>query len=604
MKKVKYLAMLLAAGMFAACSDNLEDAGAGNAGGIDSQGETGYVKVAINLPTASSGVSRANDNFDDGEDYEYHVNDIILALFHGADESSATCQQAFVISDAVFADDNTTNVTTKSTDIVREIKKPASGNVYALVIANNSGYFQTANSSTTEVIGGQQLQVLQIKTSDTGDWTTFKGKLEDLYSQTNVITADMNKIASTTGNGNFLMMNAPIANESSPTSATPSSTFKVSTLVPVTIHTTEIDAQSAASNEIYIERAVAKVAVKVKKTDGQADNTIKIDAGNQYYPNATVLFEGWKLNTTNKKTYLIRKVTKATSETGIEDWNEWKTYWNTGESANRFFGTTKSDNLPYRVYWGIDPNYTSVGNSLADNFNTYSNSSSLSFNNMGDTNFEYCAENTTNAQNMYKDELTGILIKAKFTPAGGNADSDFYMFANSSAIYTEEQFETVILGNLGLTDAYTVTITTPTESGMTITSLDEFKKIISVTSNTDSQSATISDEAWTTLWEKVLGQNVKYYAGGVTYYYVNSAYVKHFGTTDIPESASLDEKTYLGHTGVLRNNWYELEIQSVSGPGEPDIPNIPHEPINKGHSYLNVAINVLSWAKRTQGVDL
>ena len=30
MKKVKYLAMLLAAGMFAACSDNLEDTGAGN----------------------------------------------------------------------------------------------------------------------------------------------------------------------------------------------------------------------------------------------------------------------------------------------------------------------------------------------------------------------------------------------------------------------------------------------------------------------------------------------------------------------------------------------------------------------------------------------
>ena len=29
MKKVKYLAMLLAAGMFAACSDNLEDTGAG-----------------------------------------------------------------------------------------------------------------------------------------------------------------------------------------------------------------------------------------------------------------------------------------------------------------------------------------------------------------------------------------------------------------------------------------------------------------------------------------------------------------------------------------------------------------------------------------------
>lgn len=45
-------------------------------------------------------------------------------------------------------------------------------------------------------------------------------------------------------------------------------------------------------------------------------------------------------------------------------------------------------------------------------------------------------------------------------------------------------------------------------------------------------------------------------------------------------------------------------INSVSGPGEPEIPGIPDEPVNKEHSFINAEINILSWAKRTQDVDL
>lgn len=78
MKKVKYLAMLLAAGMFAACSDNLEDTGAGNAGGTTPVTGEGYVKVAINMPTTSGGMSRADDgsyvDLDDGLENEYKNN--------------------------------------------------------------------------------------------------------------------------------------------------------------------------------------------------------------------------------------------------------------------------------------------------------------------------------------------------------------------------------------------------------------------------------------------------------------------------------------------------------------------------------------------------
>ena len=39
MKRVNFLAMLLAAGMFAACSDNLDDTGSGGVGGMVCDGE-------------------------------------------------------------------------------------------------------------------------------------------------------------------------------------------------------------------------------------------------------------------------------------------------------------------------------------------------------------------------------------------------------------------------------------------------------------------------------------------------------------------------------------------------------------------------------------
>ena len=47
-----------------------------------------------------------------------------------------------------------------------------------------------------------------------------------------------------------------------------------------------------------------------------------------------------------------------------------------------------------------------------------------------------------------------------------------------------------------------------------------------------------------------------------------------------------------------------MTIPKVSGPGEPEIPVIPDEPVDKKHSFINAEINILSWAKRTQDVEL
>ena len=95
------------------------------------------------------------------------------------------------------------------------------------------------------------------------------------------------------------------------------------------------------------------------------------------------------------------------------------------------------------------------------------------------------------------------------------------------------------------------------------------------------------------------------YADGESYYI---ARIKHFGD-DLTkwESGTYGEKNleYLGRYGVLRNNWYELTVQSVSGPGYPSVPDVkPNTPDDEDDKYINVSVKILDWAKRSQSVDL
>lgn len=95
------------------------------------------------------------------------------------------------------------------------------------------------------------------------------------------------------------------------------------------------------------------------------------------------------------------------------------------------------------------------------------------------------------------------------------------------------------------------------------------------------------------------------YAKGVTYYI---ARVKHFG--DALQWASGEaydghNDLYLGRYGMLRNNWYELKVGNVYGPGYPGVPPVdPTQPDDENEKYLSVSVKILSWAKRSQKVDL
>lgn len=100
---------------------------------------------------------------------------------------------------------------------------------------------------------------------------------------------------------------------------------------------------------------------------------------------------------------------------------------------------------------------------------------------------------------------------------------------------------------------------------------------------------------------------IKTYKNGESYYI---ARIKHFGddfTKWNPGDKLYDgnNEKWLGRYGVLRNNWYDLAIGSISGPGYPDVPEVkPDTPDDEDTKYINVSVKILDWAKRSSTLDL
>lgn len=625
MGNLKYFSLLMAAGMFAACSDNLENAGNGNEGDTLT-GEKGYVNIGINLPT-TNGSSRVpySDNFDDGEESEYKVNEVIIALFYGANEASATCQYAFKLTknDFSLSGDDDDNITSYYASGVRMIAAPERGSVYALALVNPPATFGISGTQQGDEDGGNSVLTTTLTVSGVTNSGTTKPTLEQL-NQALTISA-ISDVVGETGTPDFFMTNAPIANQSTYVYAETTPTdFEVTTLAPVIIHNSKAAAEAAANDSpIYVERVVAKAQVNIgnngsNNTDN--DNTMNVTSDVPSYANATVTFEGWKLQTTNKKYYPVRRVNKLSSgETSVEDWKDWSKYTPNTTSIsnqnNRFFGNTQN---PYRTYWGIDPNYTTE-TSINDDYNVLTSIADDDWNSVGygstESAIEYCLENTTTAQTMESERLTSVLLKGTFKPNGTStgADADFFMKDNTSAIYTADQlltWATDVLNKseedgvkLGTSETITYKSQMPAV-GTTITDAAGILTLFDIPGTTG--EGNVQDKRADALIAAA-GNNIKYYKGGVTYYY--ATVIEHFGpdapATEINSATNYTEANHLGRYGVLRNNWYVLTINSVSGPGEPDVPDGGGvNPPDKQQSYINCEINILSWAKRTQGVEL
>lgn len=578
MKKKFYLVGMLAAGLtFAGCTDDIDDATGGNNQNAVLEG---YVKVAINLPTTSGQNTRTekNDQFDNGTANEYNVGtNNIIAFFEGADETSATFKAAYSLTPNFGSvNSDPSNITTTSDNVIMEApaKTVASNNLYALVILN-------ANTSVS--LDGFSLKIGNSSVSDFSGLTTA---LAD--QQVSTFIGGDSKNA-------FMMTNAPIAKLSGGDSNL-GTQQNVTTLVPLTIYPTEEEAQAANSvaDKIYVERAVAKVTVSnfpSTLTTVDSDNPLN---------NATVALSGWILDNTNKSLKVVRDVEDETN-----GWNSWLTIQNTSAvTENRFFGTTSD---PYRVYWGIDGNYgTDETEGLKD-------VTSLTVDGSWNTEIaddssnpiaSYCFENTFSGT----EEAAATRVIFAYTVApnikedgtsvgtGETAATDFILFGKSSAVYTKQTF--LAWCNEYMNDLLPETVAAYTLNTNALNTGKTFDDEADLYGTNGLFSAGVDESNAASVLAKL--QEVKFYKDNVMY--AGSAYIKHFGEYYTPNPGTNESGSRLGRYGVLRNNWYELNVTKV-GIGSPDIPDDTGT-LDEEESYINVEINILSWAKRQQDVNL
>lgn len=620
MKKQFGLPLMLASALaFSACSS--DDVAENGPKDIAALTNGGYVKMSINLPSRSASDFKANDDFNDGLAAEYKVKDATLILFQGNDEASARFHSAYMLSTNDF-NTNATNQVSSTKQLVKSVKGDVVGdNLYALVVLNKN-----------DVIKPQADHTLQVNGQD------FFGNFEQLQKT----VVDNNGVAAfITDDGYFFMTNAPLATAKGGTSVTSApSAAGIKTLVQINqnIYSTEDEAKRKPAADIYVERGVAKVTMQTVAT-----GNLKDEVYNGGMNTVSYTVDAWGLDITNNKSYFAR--VPQTS------WNGYTSqHLGTGVVDYRFIGSkeiastgsaTPGTPAPavnwYRTYWGQDPNYTSVGatSDFKRLINNPTSSATVDYDKLyesfGNDAPLYCLENTFDVDNMKQDRSTRVVVRAKLSSTSFPAGQDFYtvnggkstLYSKANldkmvqkAIYDHTAVQNFIAAHPGTFSSDKIGLTYSTRDDATgEQKIEDFDVTIAAPGPGAGASMTPTEKA--TVLADVNNQikQITCYEKGYAYYPI---IIKHFGKEQTPWGLDKDntitgtniypatnrDANYLGRYGVLRNNWYDLEVTGIRTIGSAVIPSRDDKYDDELNQYISVKINVLSWAKRTQSEEL
>lgn len=538
----------------ASCSENelVESGGTG-------ANENGphYATFTIKLPTTNGTRADGKPTYDDGTADEYAVNNATLLVFRGKTgekEADAEFVESVELGDmkpwtGVNDDPNVITTEANITAKLNNFESSYTGNYYAVIMLNNN------------MTGSNKKVKLPVNGNTFSEWQRA--------NVINSMTSEMN---------GFYMANAVKVNGTT-----------TSTLVTIDknkVTTNESAAQSAAT--IYVERGVAKVTMTAF-----SEMDVKGLTGDK------VTITAWDLDVTNKKSYPVHNV---------DNYDAYGDYWGDIWEEARF---TSGHTTFNRAHWGIDPNYNTISNDkkYPDDFNY--KAKTYDFSGAGDaTAPKYCLENTFSLGHMYQNQTTRVIMKATYVPSGLAAGETFYMFDGKSGYFTEATLTTQIstaITNAGYTAAdFSLPLTDMKKAGKHLLTANDITKV----SGTQNVDETFLDNVNAALG---LSDNKKIstYYEGVSYYI---ARIKHFGDALTPWNSGDPtygtgeeaKKKYLGRYGMVRNNWYELQVNSISNPGSPDVPEVnPDTPDDEGDKYyINCSVRILSWAKRVHGIDL
>lgn len=644
MKLYQWICGAFLLGAVASCSS--DDISGPDNNATDGEKTTGYLALKINLPQQDG--SRATDGtddnvkFDDGEAWEYGVNDAKLLLFTADNNKVADAKfyKSYTLNRAFSPTDPANDqITASSVEAVAVNFTKESTNIWALVMLN----VPAGVSDPTE---------------------------NQLFSEyrTKVIDGNVNFIKKDTDNKEYIFMtNAPLSDVQGGAND-PGTTPAVNTLVYLgtvqqAVQPSLQKAREKVAGCIYVERALAKFTATISNptvtikgnpgTDGEAtDLGLKVDEAQCWFG----------LDHINKSSYVIRNVIDFPAQASLKEekfsWN--MTSPNLGTAYYRMIGNTlmpgynenpvlhSGTKQKYRTYWCVDPNYET-------GLTEYDTTAETDMKVIGGKNAFYPKENTFTVEKQNYGNSTLAVFKITFTK--DNSATDLFVINKQyDVVYTDVADATSNMYNYILSqDVIKTALKTSVKEGApTGTDIDfapylgltfernpsdGIYKVTNIYLNTEAdKNGTYYDEGSPANFNKVITKAVKdnlmdrvntlyeitKYEGGVSYYAIP---IKHFGDASTPWTAKTDQNqavtgeaypatgtykydspSFLGRYGMVRNNWYELDVQSFKGLGYPVKPNFEDEldlsddnnPVKK---YIGVETHILSWAKRTQSVN-
>lgn len=546
MKIFKFFPLACAALMMSACSS--DDGNGSENPNIASEAQY----LAVNIVNVGTTPTRAAvPGYEDGTAEESKINKIRFYFFH-ADGSAYTLEGATTGSVDYYLEKDISASDINDNDGTGTVEKITN----AILVIN--GTTKKAPASVIAVVNPQSL-------------TSLGTGAKNLNELTNTLTGS--QFYDVTSKDQFVMTNSVYVEAGR-------------TVCPVTVagHI-GTDATTAKANpiNIYAERVVAKV-----DADLQGGSLVANTAGTSKYgmkvgtygasTDIYAVIDGWGVADENDNAYVEKHITNTWSDTdlGITTW-------------------TTTDY--HRSFWGTSPAFT-AGTPTNHTFAEYT---------AQHNDVLYTLPNTpttaVSAANKYNNDLTKFLVTAtlKYQDASGtwkNAEICKYQGVEYLGIDAlKEAIATTY--NMYYTEAGG--IYTPIQAGDVEfttggTSLKDYEVSPVLKTGKTYYKKDASGTGYTAL---TAAENINKYPAevrtdGKAYYFIP---ISHLAT----------DPAKVGYYGVVRNHWYKVSLNSLTGYGTPVYdenktidPTMPEDQA----TYLAAKINVLQWRVVSQTVDL
>lgn len=580
----------------------------------------GNAYLTLQIPLGVQSLTRAEDDFEfndgDVDGKEYKVKDAYIIFFAGTDETSAKFASAYCVTPSPVDNDNV-QITTTATITLSDANLNKGDKLFPFVVLNNNNSAITSQSLTRVIFAND------------GSPVELAGGSSTFSDLGNVVIANYRD-----NNGYFLMTNATLAKANT----AGASLLHLPQIEASYFYPSEEQSRQNPAGHVNVERLAVKAVVSGL---GTGTHTI---LGNEYatFEDGDMMFA---LDNYNTKSYAYRHLSAV--------------------SYSRFVENTAVEPyypLVYRTYWGEDANYSGKAGLV---YKDHANRAQISWKAMSASDYcaentfdvghmqDDCTtsvlvrlqlnkgEDPDHRGDFYTTSVTGQDII--FQPPSNTLEEEGTS-ASSSFSRTRSNVVTYDGTNIATIDDYLRTWLMQQSSALRSWVRDyagnepkHLKIEVSGNAETGLATATLSQtaqtsgtgynkfESQTDAYEETGGVTlkaylqallnsltIKFYDDGYCYYRV---LIRHFDDTQTPwNSVSTmtnnttaqvyggNAASYLGRYGVVRNNWYNIRINSVTHVGSPIIPELTSDADDKVEQLLNATLQISGWEGHNQNL--